>query len=103
MRKMTFPMLAGASIVMLWAASSPAQAHDHNYCLLDRIWGYTGSCEFSTFQQCLVSSLKTGFGCVVKPRYAFARPRRHQSRDLLTSGEREDLPAEIHSSRFRWE
>jgi Protein of unknown function (DUF3551) len=81
MRKMTFPVLAGASIVILWVASSPAPAHDYNYCLLGRIWGYTGCCEFSTFQQCLVSSLKTGFGCVVNPRYALARPRRHHAHD----------------------
>jgi Protein of unknown function (DUF3551) len=79
MCRMIFRSLAAASIVTLWAASSPALAHDYyNYCLLGRIWGYPGSCEFSTFQECLAASWRTGFGCVINPRYALARPRRHQ-------------------------
>jgi Protein of unknown function (DUF3551) len=83
MRRMSFAALAAASIVTVWAVSSPAHAHYHesryhNYCLLGEIWGYPGSCEFSTFQQCLASSSETGFGCVVNPRYALAtRPRHH--------------------------
>jgi hypothetical protein len=75
---MILPALAAASIVTLLAASSPAlaRAHEDRYCLLGKVWGYPGSCEFSTFQQCLVTSSETGFGCVVNPRYALVRPRR---------------------------
>jgi hypothetical protein len=79
MRRISFPALAAASIVTVWAACSPAQARYHDYCLLGETWGYTGSCEFSTFRQCLASSSETGFGCVVNPRYALAtRPRHHR-------------------------
>jgi hypothetical protein len=84
MRRINLAALAAASIVTLWAASSPAQARYHysrydDYCLLGEIWGYPGSCEFSTFQQCLAASSQTGFGCVVNPRYALAtRPRQHR-------------------------
>jgi hypothetical protein len=81
MHRMGFAALAAASILSLWTAASPALAlaHSHDYCLLGRIWGYPGSCEFSTFRECLASSSETGFGCVVNPRYALAtRPRHHR-------------------------
>jgi Protein of unknown function (DUF3551) len=79
-RRISIPALAAASIVAFWAGCSAAQARYYDYCLLGEIWGYPGSCAFSTFQQCLAASFETGFGCVVNPRYALAtRPRHHRN------------------------
>jgi hypothetical protein len=96
MRNMTFPILAGASIIMLWTASSPAQAHGHNYCLLGKNWGSAGSCVFFTFQQCLMSSRKTGFGCVVNPPIRFSQGRATIMLKIITSTERENPPQNIN-------
>jgi hypothetical protein len=83
MRRTIFPLLATASIVIFWAGSSPALANGYKYCLLGKTWGLPGSCEFSTFDGCLAFSWRTGFGCVVDPRYAFAkapRPKKNRNR-----------------------
>lgn len=80
MHRISFAALAAASLVSLWAAASPAQAHSRDYCLLGRIWGYPGDCAFYTFSACLASSSQTGFGCVVNPRYALATGPRHHRR-----------------------
>jgi uncharacterized protein DUF3551 len=83
MRRIIFSLLATASIVTSWTGSSPAMAHGYKYCLLGKTWGIPGSCEFSTFDRCLESSWKTGFGCVVNPRYTFAkapRPKKNRNR-----------------------
>jgi hypothetical protein len=76
MRKMMLFALAAASLVSVWAVSSPALAQDYKYCLQGREWGYPGNCQFSSYRQCMASASGTEAFCGVNPRYAYGSQRR---------------------------
>ena len=76
MRKMILSALAAASLVSVWAFSSPALAQDYKYCLQGREWGYPGNCQFSSYRQCMASASGTEAFCGVNPRYAYGSQRR---------------------------
>ncbi|WP_438502106.1 DUF3551 domain-containing protein [Bradyrhizobium japonicum] len=48
------------------------------YCLKGRTWGYTGTCQFSTYGQCMATASGTGGYCHLNPAYAFAQHRWQQ-------------------------
>jgi hypothetical protein len=76
MRRMIFSALAVASLVSVWAFSSPALAQDYKYCLQGRQWGYPGNCQFTNYRQCMASASGTHAYCGVNPRYAYGSQRR---------------------------
>jgi len=79
MRKtMLLAAAAAVSFATLWAASSPAMAFDYKYCLQGRQWGYPGSCQFSTYRQCLASASGTGSACGLNPAYGYGGQRRYR-------------------------
>ena len=45
------------------------------YCLQGRIWGYPGNCQFSNYNQCMVTASGTDAYCGENPRYLFAGPQ----------------------------
>jgi Protein of unknown function (DUF3551) len=76
MRRMIFSGVAVASLIGVWAASSPALAQDYKYCLQGRQWGYPGNCQFTSYRQCMATASGTESYCGVNPRYAFGSQRR---------------------------
>jgi Protein of unknown function (DUF3551) len=76
MRRMNFAAFAAASVISIWAASSPAQAQDYKYCLQGRQWGYPGNCQFSSYRQCMATASGTESFCGINPRYAYGSQRR---------------------------
>lgn len=46
------------------------------YCLQGRAWGYPGTCQFSTYGQCMATASGTGGYCHLNPVYAFEQHRR---------------------------
>ena len=52
----------------------PASAHDpcdYPYCLQGKMWGYPGSCNFTSYQQCQASASGTDAYCGPNPRFLF--------------------------------
>ncbi|WP_082653752.1 DUF3551 domain-containing protein [Bradyrhizobium pachyrhizi] len=45
------------------------------YCLQGRAWGYPGTCQFSTYGQCMATASGTGGYCHLNPVYAFEQHR----------------------------
>ncbi|MEY9676982.1 DUF3551 domain-containing protein [Bradyrhizobium elkanii] len=48
------------------------------YCLQGRAWGYPGTCQFSTYGQCMATASGTGGYCHLNPVYAFEQHRWQQ-------------------------
>ena len=70
--------LAAAFVLTIAAAASPASAHEDRYCLQGRIWGYPGNCQFSTYQQCMITASGTDAYCDINPRVAFREQGRYR-------------------------
>ncbi|MEH2563648.1 DUF3551 domain-containing protein [Bradyrhizobium sp. AZCC 2289] len=49
------------------------------YCLQGRVWGYPGNCQFSTYNECVVTASGTDAYCGANPIYAL-KPRGRQPR-----------------------
>ena len=43
-----------------------------------RIWGYPGNCQFSTYQQCMITASGTDAYCDINPRVAFREQGRYR-------------------------
>jgi Protein of unknown function (DUF3551) len=59
--------------------AAPAAARDYPYCLQGRDYGYPGSCQFTSYQQCQATASGTFSYCGLNPRFAYGRqpqPRR---------------------------
>jgi len=41
------------------------------YCLQGRIWGYPGSCQFASYEQCMATASGTNAYCGINPVWAF--------------------------------
>jgi len=50
-----------------------AEQIQDRYCLFGKTWGFSGNCQFSTYEQCMWTASGTGAGCRLNPRYAFER------------------------------
>jgi hypothetical protein len=48
----------------------------NGYCLQGIRWGYPGNCQFSSYQQCMVSANGTIDSCGINPQAAFPSQRR---------------------------
>ncbi len=75
--------IIGAAAFMAMALSAaPATAQDYPYCLQGRQWGYPGKCQFTSYQQCLVSASGTDAYCGANPRFAYGQqPQRRRAYD----------------------
>jgi hypothetical protein len=73
MRRLVFTAL---SAILLLATIGSLSAAAARYCLRGAGWGYPGSCQFSTLQQCRATASGTQAYCGVNPRYAYAHQRR---------------------------
>ncbi|WP_412772267.1 DUF3551 domain-containing protein [Nitrobacter sp.] len=49
-------------------ARYPVFAHHDTYCLQGGLWGYPGSCMFSSFQQCRATAPGLTGTCIRNPR-----------------------------------
>jgi hypothetical protein len=76
MRSSLLAATAAIALFSNFGFISPASAQDYPYCLQGRDWGYPGNCQFSTYQQCLVTASGTFSYCGINPRVAFARQYR---------------------------
>jgi hypothetical protein len=76
----TAALFATATILVL--AAAPAQARDYPYCLQGGDWGYPGNCNFTSYQQCMITASGTRAGCGVNPVFAFGAQRGPQPRPL---------------------
>jgi uncharacterized protein DUF3551 len=75
-RNLSLAILATVSALTVVGSMSPApaaEARQDSYCLQGRSSGYPGSCEFSSFQQCMATASGTGEGCGINPMKAFAQ------------------------------
>lgn len=86
MRKLLFIGAVALSTLFGFASPSSAAPRERSYtppavqdayCLQGRIWGYPGNCQFSTYDQCMITAFGTDAFCGINPTYAFARPRGH--------------------------
>jgi Protein of unknown function (DUF3551) len=88
MRKMlrNIFFLGLGALVVIVTSGMPSQARPRGpvlraapqdqYCLQGRIWGYPGNCQFSNYQQCMVTASGTDAYCGPNPQYSFAGPQR---------------------------
>ena len=77
MRNLICAALAAASVLAI-AAPVPASAQEYKYCLQGKRWGYPGNCQFSTYQQCMVTASGTVDYCDINPRYAARERERYR-------------------------
>ena len=78
-RHISLAILAAVSaltVVGSVSTASAAGAAQDSYCLQGRRAGYPGNCQFSSYQQCMVTASGTGDGCGINPMRAFAQQRR---------------------------
>ncbi|MFQ3453901.1 DUF3551 domain-containing protein [Bradyrhizobium sp. UFLA01-814] len=84
MRYLLFIVAIAVSVLVSFGSHSTAAARDRAgyalparqdiYCLQGRAWGgYPGTCQFSTYSQCMASASGTGGYCNINPVYAFAQ------------------------------
>jgi hypothetical protein len=81
MRKLLFFGLAALVVTVMSEASSQARPRgpvlgawpQDQYCLQGRIWGYPGNCQFSSYEQCMVTASGTDAYCGPNPQYLFGR------------------------------
>ena len=78
-RNVSLAILAAVSALTVVGSASPApavEAIQDSYCLQGRRAGYPGNCQFSSYQQCMITASGTGDGCGINPMKAFAQQRR---------------------------
>jgi len=83
MRCLLFITLLALPVLVGFGSKSTAAPRHHSrdmppalqdlYCLQGRIWGYPGSCQFSTYGQCVATASGTNAYCGINPIYAFKR------------------------------
>ncbi|MBP0114377.1 DUF3551 domain-containing protein [Bradyrhizobium vignae] len=82
MRNLLFLIILALPILVGFGWPSTAAPRGHSYippprqdiyCLQGRSWGYPGSCEFSTYDQCMATASGTLAHCGMNPIYAFQR------------------------------
>jgi len=84
MRKILFLGLAALAVTV--TSGTPTLARPRGpavvapppdlYCLQGRIWGYPGNCQFSNYEQCMVTASGTDAYCGPNPYYLFSRQPR---------------------------
>jgi len=78
-RNVSLAILATVSALTVVGSVSTASAAEpvqDSYCLQGRRAGYPGNCQFSSYQQCMITASGTGDGCGINPMRAFAQQRR---------------------------
>jgi hypothetical protein len=53
------------------AVAPPVSGIQDRYCLQGYELGYPGTCQFSTYEQCMATASGTENGCGINPRYLF--------------------------------
>ena len=67
---------AALSFTALPASAQPNDPYDYPYCLQGKDYGYPGSCQFISYQQCQASAYGTFSYCGVNPRFAYGWQQR---------------------------
>ena len=61
--------LAGASLMVLAAAGTPAQAQNYPWCVVSSAYEGGQNCGFSTIEQCMATRIGIGGFCVQNTQY----------------------------------
>jgi Protein of unknown function (DUF3551) len=70
-RQVSLAILATVSALTGSMSSARAkEAIQDSFCLQRRQWGYSGNCQFSTYQQCLATASGTDAYCGINPMKA---------------------------------
>ncbi|ACI93733.1 conserved hypothetical protein [Afipia carboxidovorans OM5] len=83
MRILITGLMAAATLGVMLAAPTPAEAFERRICLIGGGYPYPGDCAYDTFAQCKASAAGQQAYCDVNPAYAFAEAegRRIHPRD----------------------
>jgi hypothetical protein len=65
---MKIALLAILAIATLIGASTLVATQNGAYCLQGGEWGYPGSCQFSTYAECITTASRTNAACGRNPR-----------------------------------
>jgi Protein of unknown function (DUF3551) len=76
-------IIGAAAFAAMAFTALPASAqdpYDYPWCLQGRIWGYPGSCNFTSYPQCQAAASGTDAYCGPNPQFYFDSQRRAASR-----------------------
>jgi len=82
MRILTATLLTAAALGAV-LTTTPAEAYDRRFCLINGAYPYAGDCAYDTYAQCKATASGLQAYCDVNPNFAFAEAqgRRHRPRD----------------------
>ena len=73
MRHLLFAAVCAIGVLTEATSAATAGSYDYPYCLQGRIYGYPGTCYFTSYEQCLASASGVNAYCGINPFFAYAQ------------------------------